>query len=318
MPTANDPFEGRTVLVTGGCGFLGSRVVERLVACGARVRVLDRLSQGPPTRLAPSVELVRCVLGQTPPEDLEAPLSGVEYVFHFAAEKHSQERPDAAAILQTNVAGTWALVEAAARAGVRKVVFASSLYACGRMTAPALREDEPSRPTTVYGISKLAGEGLLEHAWRARSLASVALRYFFVYGPGQRAGQGYRSVVWSNLQRLIRREPLVVRGDGEQTLDYVYVDDAVEAALVAMAKDVSGEVLNVGSGRGVTINRLTEMMLSLEAGGRTTSAPADETAGTSRVADIEKIGRLLGWAPKVALEEGLARTHAWLAREVVA
>jgi UDP-glucose 4-epimerase len=240
----------------------------------------------------------------------------VELLFHFAAEKH-RARHDPQHVLTANVLGTHVLLEAARRAGVRRVVFASSLFANGRMHGEPLREDECPRPTTVYGISKLAGERLLDH-FRAQGLGGVALRYFFVYGPGQEEGLGYPSVIVKNFHRLRAGEPPTVHGDGEQALDYVYVDDAVQAALLAL-RAPEGSLFNVGSGRAVRVKDLIALMGRVA--GRSLPAlalPADETHGTFRVASAQAAREGLGFEARVPLEDGLRRTWAWLTERAVA
>jgi UDP-glucose 4-epimerase len=301
-------------MVTGGCGFIGSHLVRALVERGAReVVVLDKLKYGPAEDLPASVRVVRFDLGTDSPELLQQHLEGIDCVLHLAAEKHSQEAPDPDAILTSNVIGTQALLAAVARAGVGKLVFASSLYAYGRTSAPPMVETETPRPHTVYGVSKLAGEQLIAVAAAAAGFDSVALRYFFVYGPGQQRGAGYKTVIVKNGERLLRGETPTVHGDGEQALDYVYIDDVVDATLLALESPVSGETLNVASGQALSVNRLLEM-LTTAAGAPPAkiSLPADGTAGTCRVGSGERIKRLLGWRPRVGIEEGLTRTLRWM------
>ena len=149
--------------------------------------------------------------------------------------------------------GTYQLFAAAARAGVRRVIFSSSLYAYGRMTAPPMREDEPGLPVTVYGTSKLAGERFL-HALAAKGGPTfTSLRYFFAYGPGPSRQSEYRSVVTVTVDRLLNGGRAVVHGDGLQELDYVYVGDIVEATVRALSAEVTGEVLNVCTGNGARV-----------------------------------------------------------------
>ena len=311
---------GRTALVTGGCGFIGQHLVRALLARGAaRVVVLDSQRFGDPDHLEElgrAISLVRFSLGHDPVAGLPRHLEGVDLLFHLAAEKHNASRADPQSLLASNVSGTHALLQAAAAAGVRKVVFSSSLYAHGRRHAPALREDELPRPDTVYGISKLAGEHLLRQAERESGLPWVARRYFFFYGPRQYPGIGYKSVIVHNLERLQQGLPATVRGDGRQALDYVYVDDVVEATLQAMERPVSGEVMNVGSGSATEIRTLLDLLVRVT-GGPTAllRLPADETDGTSRVADIRLARERLDFAPRVGLEDGLTRTFAWMRQE---
>ncbi len=322
MVAAEGALAGARVLVTGGCGFIGSHLVPRLAAEGAaEVVVVDSLRYGRPDvlpGLGARVRLVRHDLGVDPQADLQRALAGVSAVFHLAAEKHHTQRT-AADLLRTNVAGTSGLLEAARAAGVGKVVFASSVFAYGRMLGPPLREDEPARPATAYGMSKLLGERLLGHFARPHGPAHVALRYFFVYGPRQHVGLGYKSVIVKTYERLLRGERPTVYGDGAQALDYVYVDDAVEAALLALRAGQSGTVYNVGSGTATTVDDMVDRMMRVA--GRVLPKeylPPDETAGSCRVADLAHIGAELGWRPRVALDEGLSRTWRWMRESAAA
>jgi UDP-glucose 4-epimerase len=312
-----ESIAGAAVLVTGGCGFIGSHLVRRLLTSGAaRVVVLDSLRYGSVANLAGDaarVEIVPFVLGSDPAAGLAAPFAGIDYVFHLAAEKHSQSLDDPTAVLRSNIEGTHALFAAASAAGVRKVVFASSLYVYGRMQGPPYREDELPRPTTVYGISKLCGEHLLAHFAATRGLRGNVLRYLFVYGPRQFAGTGYRSVIVKSMERILAGEPPVIFGDGMQALDYVYVDDAVEATIAALEVPVVGEVLNIGSGQATTVKALLDTVLA--ASGRplgTVHGPPDWTAGSSRVGDVGKARALLGWSARTPLSAGLARAFEWV------
>src|SRR5262245_2344399 len=241
-------LSGRRVVVTGGAGFIGSHLVGRLVADGARVVVLDSLRCGSAANLgaaAGRVDLVRFTLGHDDPAALDAHLAGADTVFHLAAEKHQQSASRPRELLRANVEGTHDLLDAAARHGIRRVVFTSSLYAYGRMTGPPCAESDPLQPSTLYGISKVTGEQLLRLFAARHGLPSTVLRLYFIYGPRQFAGLGYKSVILQNFERILRGEPPVIHGDGTQALDYVYVADAVEALLLAATADCAGEVFNV-------------------------------------------------------------------------
>ena len=315
MIAAEGSLAGARAVVTGGCGFIGSHLVRRLLAEGAReVVVLDNLRTGTPdavARLGPAVTLRRLDLGTSPPEALAEALAGADGLFHFAAEKHHTSGT-AYDVLRTNVAGTSTLFEAARLAGVPRIVFASSVYAYGRTSGPPMREDEPAQPRTAYGISKLLGERLLAHLGQG-GRGHVALRYFFVYGPRQYPGLGYKSVIVRNYERLRRGEAATVYGDGRQALDYVYVDDAVEAAVLAFRAGRPGALYNVGSGTPTAIDDLVDRMIRIAGSAGTKEyGPADETAGTSRVADLSRIAAELGWRPRVGLDEGLAHTWRWM------
>jgi UDP-glucose 4-epimerase len=311
------PVAGRTALVTGGCGFIGSALVRALLDRGARrVIVVDDLRSGDPSqvaRIGPAVDVVRFDLGRDAPEGLAPRLEGADYLFHLAAEKRRWVEESPRTLLASNVTGTHDIVRAAAAAGVRKVIFSSSVFAYGRWQAPRMDEEEVPRPDTLYGISKLAGEHLVHHLTRVARIPSVVLRYFFVYGPGQMRGRGYRSVIVETLERLRRGERPVVYGDGRQALDYVYVGDVVDATILALESGSDEPVLNIGSGEPTVIDDLISELV--EVAGRPGARmylPADETAGTWRVARIDRARETLGWTPKTALAEGLARTFAWM------
>jgi UDP-glucose 4-epimerase len=174
-------------------------------------------------------------------------------------------------------------------------------------------ETEVPRPRTVYGVTKLAGEHVLAHLAERAGKSHVTLRYLFVYGPRQFAGMGYKSVILKNFERILRGEAPTVYGDGLQSLDYVYVDDVVNATIRAMELDLSGEPINIGSGVATTVDRLIDRMLVVSQANlpKRYEAP-DWTAGTSRVADPSKAERLLGWRATTTLDEGLERTVAWM------
>lgn len=304
-------------MVTGGAGFIGSHLVRRLVDSGVReVRVLDSLRYGDVANLgatSPGVRMTKHTLGSDDDGRLPSEMDGVDYLFHLAAEKHNQSKDSPARVIEANITGTHALLEAAADAGVRRVVFSSSLYAYGRMTGGPFVETEVPRPTTVYGMTKLAGEHLLWHFVAADRLEGTVLRYLFVYGPRQFAGQGYKSVILKSFERLQQGESPVVFGDGQQALDYVYVDDAVEATLSAMTATTSGHTLNVGSGQSTTVEDLVNRMVRVSGKSvAVTSGDADWTAGSHRVGDVSAIEKVLGWTPTTSLDEGLRSTWQWM------
>jgi UDP-glucose 4-epimerase len=311
------PVAGRHVLVTGGGGFIGSHLVDGLLARGAaRVTILDSMKYANATherQAGDRVSVVKFALGTDSAARLGEVMRGVDLLFHLAAEKHNQSLPDPQHLLAANINGTYELYEAAGQAGVKKLVFSSSLYAYGRTSGPPMVETEIPQPWTLYGISKQTGEQLAAHARKKHGLPSNVLRYFFVYGPRQFPGLGYKSVIVTNFERLRRGEAPTIFGDGKQALDYVYVDDVVDATIAAMESPLDGEVLNVGSGVATSINELTAVMIEVS-GQKVAPAfgPADWTQGSSRVGENGKIKRLLGWEPKVGLREGLDRTYRWV------
>lgn len=306
---------GSKIVVTGGCGFIGSHLVSELARRGAKqIVILDSLRYGKRENLQDGlpVQVIQHELGFGEHDELDRALAGADALFHLAAEKHNQSKDDPTRVLRSNVEGTAALYAAAGRAGVKKVVFSSSLYAYGRLSGPPMQENETPMPRTVYGTSKLAGEHLLGFFGREYGFEYVTLRYFFVYGPRQFAGTGYKSVIVKSIERLLLGQPAIVFGDGEQCLDYVFVDDAVDATCRALEARVSGELLNVGSGVGTSVRSLVETITRLVGGPAPETGPADWTQGSNRVGDVRRIADVLGWKATTPLETGLFQTLSWV------
>ncbi len=282
--------------------------------------VLDSLRYGSLANLkeqaGSSVEVIRFEIGTDDPGLLGEAASGASHLFHLAAEKHNQSIGRPCELLRANLEGMYTLIDYLAARSLKKVVFTSSLYAYGRMQPPPCWEDEALVPATVYGISKAAGEYLLNHFASKYGLSFNTLRLFFIYGPGQEPGSGYKSVIVKNFKRILSGKRPVIFGDGTQALDYVYVDDAVEALIAAMQSEICGQTFNVASGQAVSINDLVELMLKVAGSSlRPEHGPADWTAGSNRAGKREKIGRELGWSPKTSLEDGLKATFNWMRGE---
>ncbi len=298
-----------TAVVTGAAGFIGCHLCEALVAKGWRVRAIDDERTGDWARLRVPVERLHRDFAAMPPSELGDLCDGADLLFHLAAEKYNSSRATPERVLTVNVDGTQRLFEAAARAGVAKTVFTSSLYAYGALGPEPMRETDVPAPWTTYGVSKLAGEHLLRTAGHDHGMRWAVARLFFVYGPRQFAEGGYRSVILKNFERLREELPPVVNGDGEQALDYFFVSDCVDGLLKMADGSSDGHMLNLGSGRAVSINDLTELMLET-CGSELVPvhAPPDWTAGTTRFGDVTRARETLGWRASVNLPEGLART----------
>jgi UDP-glucose 4-epimerase len=312
-------LSGRRFVVTGGCGFIGGHLVDHLLRIPkTEVVVIDDCRFG--THLVPDTSgrysLVKHRLGPESDAALKECFRPDDIVVHLAAEKLHQSHEDQISLLHSNVDGTWRVLEAAGRARAARIILASSLYAHGRMSGPPLREDDLPQPATVYGITKLAGEHLLRSVRQTSGLKGLALRFFFTYGPRQYAGKGYPSVIVKNFERLAQGNPPTICGDGEQALDYIYVDDVVRALVLAAESSLDGEVLNIGSGRAVSILELTKTMQRVAG---TDFSPEfiakDFTAGSRREADVTRAREKLGFTAEVSLEKGLAATWAWLKKE---
>jgi len=296
-------------LVTGGAGFLGSALANRLAADGHQVRVVDDLSAGDSARLDERVLFTRGDVLDRP--KLWTLLQDVDCVYHLAARVLVSE-----SILypreynEVNVGGTVGVLEAMRDAGVRRLVFASSGAVYGEQAHQPVREDQYPNPRSPYAVSKLAAEHYVRAIGALWGISTVIMRIFNAYGPGQNLPSSHPPVVPQFLRQALRGGSLVVLGSGAQTRDFVYVDDVVEALVaVAATSDVDRQIVNVGSGQETCINDLAALVA--EAVGREVEvlhSPA-ESGGVSRIcADISLARRVIGYKPRVGLREGLRRT----------
>lgn len=298
------------VLVTGGAGFIGSHVAQTYRDLGHEVAIVDDLSTGRRANVPSGVRLHE--LGLTDPRlgevvERERP----EVVSHHAAQKDVRKSVDDPILdARTNVLGMIALLEACVRARVRKVVFASSggvIY--GEQEHFPADEDHPKRPVSPYGITKLAGEHLLAVYRRLHGLRWLALRYANVFGPRQDP-HGEAGVVAIFALKSLRGEGVVVNGDGEQTRDYVYVEDVVRANVAALAEEPEGAV-NIGTGVETSVNEIARQV-GAAAGSKLPPRHAPPRPGEQRrsVLDVRRARSLLGWEPTFSLAEGVRRTVA--------
>ena len=299
-------------LVTGGAGFIGSNLVRGLLGSDHEVVVLDDLSSGFRSNLSGFSE-VRLVEGDVRDRGAVAEaMSGAEVVFHLAASvgnKRSIDNPVDDA--EVNVIGTLNVLEAARRAGVRKIVASSSAGIFGELTTLPIREDHPVEPDSPYGCSKLCMEKECLAYAKLYEIESVCLRYFNVYGPNQRF-DAYGNVIPIFVFQMLRDETLTVFGDGEQTRDFVAVEDVVQANLLAAsAAGVSG-AFNIASASRITINRLVEL-IGNAAGIEPRVIHGPKRPGDVRhsLADISAARSAFGFEPRVGLEEGLRNYVEW-------
>ena len=302
-------------LVTGGAGFIGSNLAERLLGDGVQVRVLDNLTTGFLENLKPFLGDIDFKQGDVRDLDtLQEIMVGVEVVFHQAAVvsvPKSVEDPIETAMV--NDLGTLHVLEAARRAGVRRVVFASSCAVYGDLPQLPKGEDVETRLLSPYAASKLHGE---THAFLygdLYGLETVCLRYFNVYGPKQDPTSPYSGVISIFMDRAVRGELPTIFGDGEQYRDFVYVADVVQANLLAAYRDnIAGAIINVGTGSSVTVNSLWEN-ISQFSGVEGEPERAEERLGDIResVADISRARELLDYEPHYSFKEGLELTWEW-------
>ena len=289
--------------VTGGAGFIGSAVVDALVARGDDVTIVDNLSSGKGENLNPSARFVEA--------DIRDPLElAADVVFHLAAQADvstSVARPDFDAAV--NVVGTVHVLEAARACGAQ-VVFSSTGGAIyGECTRPA-REDDPRQPLSPYGVAKLSAEEYLATWNRLHAAKHVSLRFGNVYGPRQDSGlEG--GVVAIFLERMARGEPTTIFGDGAQERDFVYVEDVAQAVLAAAGNE--GGVYNVGSGEATSIAAMHELCRRVAGDGREPEYAPPRPGDLKRsVLDPSRAADELGWVPETPLEDGLRRTWDWL------
>ena len=295
------------VLITGGAGFIGSHLAPTLQN-RASVRILDNLRTGDRRRLEGcAVEFVNASVLDT--AALRGAMSGVDLVFHLAAMVGVQESMDnPRGCIETNVIGTLNVLEAAADAGVRKLVFASSAAIYGDEPPVPTAETAPPSPKSPYAMSKLDGEYLCEMFRREERLKTATLRFFNVFGPGQDPTSPYAAAVPTFLRRAMSGEDVTIFGDGEQTRDFVYVRDIVAGLLfVAENSDLTG-AYNCGYGHQTTINEIATRILALtQSQSRLVHLPARPGDVRHSCASTERL-QAAGWRPVGGLEEGLRET----------
>ncbi len=305
-------------LVTGGAGFIGSHIVERLVERGHEVRVLDNLSEGRRENLASVWDRIEFLEGDLRDwECVRRAVRDVEYVLHQAALRSvPRSVEDPVTTTAVNVLGTVTLLHAAREAGVRRVVFASSSSVYGEVSELPLRESQPPRPISPYAVSKLAGEYYCSVFTRLYGLETVSLRYFNVFGPRQDPRSEYAAVIARFILAALRGEPLDIHGDGQQSRDFTYVENVVEATLrAAIQPGIAGEVFNVGCGRRYSVLDVKahlERILGRSLPARYTPPRKGDVRHTQ--ADMGKAEQKLGYRPQVSFEEGLRRTVEFFAQ----
>lgn len=301
-------------LVTGGAGFIGSHLVERLLSEGVKVVAVDDFSTGRPENIRPFIKNPRFRFHRSDIADAKAlrPMfKGVDWVFHLAARADivpSIQKPGE--YFKSNVDGTFAVLEAARFQGVKRFLYAASSSCYGIPDRTPTPETAPIRPQYPYALTKWIGEQTALHWGRVYKLPVVSLRLFNVYGPRSRTSGAYGAVFGVFLAQKINGKPLTVVGDGTQSRDFTYVSDVTRAFALAARSAVRGEVFNVGSGKPRSVNQLAELL-----GGNRVAIPKRPGEPDRTHADIRKIGKKLGWFPEVPFEKGveslLLRIEDW-------
>ncbi|HEX8136012.1 MAG TPA: SDR family oxidoreductase [Pyrinomonadaceae bacterium] len=291
-------------LVTGGAGFIGSHLVERLLKDGHRVTVLDNFSTGSPDKLAHlhgQTGLEVCGADVADYDQIKARFEGVDWVFHLAALADivpSIQRP--LDYHRANVDGTIAVLEAARAAGARRFLYTASSSCYGIPDQYPTPESAAIRPEYPYALTKYLGEQYTLHWQKVYKLPCVSLRLFNVYGPRSRTSGTYGAVFGVFLAQKLAGKPYTVVGDGQQTRDFTFVTDVVDAFVRAAQSEVEGEIFNVGSDNTYSVNSLVKLL-----GGEVVHLPKRPGEPDCTHADISKISRMLGWRPRVSFEEGV-------------
>jgi len=304
----------RTVLVTGGAGFIGSHLVTELRRRGHAVRVADDLSSGKRGNLAhvDGVDLREGTIAD--PGFCQAVMQGVDYVLHQGAiPSVPRSVKDPVSSNTANIDGTLNVLVAARDAGVKRVVFAGSSSVYGDKVELPKREDMLPEPLSPYALQKLAGEQYLRMFTRLHGLETVTIRYFNVFGPRQDPGSPYSGVISLFIRALLDGRAPHIHGDGGQTRDFTYVANVVDGVLRAVeASGASGEVINLAVGGRISLNQLFDVLQGIIGTSLTpTYGPSREGDVRDSQADIVKAERLLGYRPTVSFEDGLRHTVEW-------
>jgi UDP-glucose 4-epimerase len=308
------------ILVTGGAGFIGSHMVDRLLANGHEVVVIDNLATGLRENVPANAHFVQGDVSQI--EDMERAFAGgLDAVFHIAGQVSLiQSYTNPTIDLRTNVMGTLNVLTTCVAHRVPRLIYASSMTVYGSDVPLPTPEDSPCEPASFYGITKYAGERYV-HVMAARRdldfpLKITAFRMYNVYGPRQALDNPYQGVLGIFLGNLLRNEPITIFGDGEQSRDFVYVGDIVDGWVGALGNPASyGKSINLGSGKRLSINCLADAVLSafqrMRRDYRVNYAPGRSGEQRHVEADNTRAHELLGWQPRVSFEAGLAETLKW-------
>jgi nucleoside-diphosphate-sugar epimerase len=302
-------------LVTGGAGFIGSHIVKRLVDRGERVRVIDNLSTGNINRLSSvrsSIDYIEADLADA--QVCDRIVDGVAYVLHQAAIPSVQRSiRDPIASHRANVTATLNLLESCRARGVARMIYAASSSAYGNTAVLPKQEEMPANPQSPYALQKFVGERYARMYYDLLGLDTVSLRYFNVFGPNQDPYSEYSAVIPKFIDRLLKGTSVTIFGDGEQSRDFTYVDNVVEANLLALtAKNAAGHVFNIGYGTRMSLNQLVaslERIIGCKA--RVEYQPARLGDVRDSQADISRARCQLNYLPQISIEDGLAKTVDW-------
>jgi len=300
------------ILVTGGAGFIGSHLVDRLIKENHKVIVIDNLTTGKEENINPQAEFYNLDIYDF--EKIKPLFEKIDFVFHLAAiPQILVSIKDPVGTSKVNILGTINVFKAAIEAKVKRVIFASSSSVYGNQEKLPLKENMRPNPVNPYALQKLVGEQFAKLFTKLYGIPIISLRYFNVYGPRININSDYSSVIGKFLKQKAEGKPLTIFGNGEQTRDFCYIDDVVDATIKAMKskKLKGGEVINIGSGKSYSINYLADLI----GGKRKYLAPREGDVKHTQ-ADITLAKKLLTWQPKVSFEEGLRRVKEWFKKKI--
>jgi len=305
-----------TIFVTGGAGFIGSHVVEQLLAAGSRVRILDNFSTGHLRNLPPGIEDSICIGDCTNKDWVFEKLKGCDGVIHLAATPNVQKSlDDPPAILRNNMMATACVLEAARRLNIRRVVLASSASLYGADVTPPHHEEMTPSPANPYAVAKYTDEALARVYSQIFGVDTVCLRFFNVYGPRQDPSSPYSGVISIFCRRMLAGQAPVIFGDGLQSRDFIYVGDIARACIAAALSErtFGGSVVNAGTGKPTNLRELVEALNEILG---TDLQPQFDAARKGEVrhscADVERARELLEFSASEAFRDGLAKTVEWM------
>jgi UDP-glucose 4-epimerase len=298
----------KTVLFTGGAGFIGSHVIPLLLERDYRIRIMDNMFRGDRDKMA---ELVAGGNVELIDQDVryggsvQRAIRGCESVIHFAAVSINKSVADSDESMDINMIGNHNVFAAAADEGVRRLVFASSASVYGDPEKLPMHEDDPLHPLTPYCISKRAGEDLLGFYQRSKGLNWIALRFFNVYGPGQKTTAYYTSVINHFVNRLRNGQPPVIDGRGEQSMDFIHVHDIATSVIAALEAETGNVPINIGTGIDTSVADLARILIEAVGVDVEPRFNPRDVLVSRRAADITRAREVLGWQPTIEVKDGM-------------
>ena len=310
-------LKDKNIFVTGAAGFIGSHLINELIKNHRPKKIIavDHLKYGSIKNINQDKRLIflNKDIRKLSKNFLKTHLKEIDYVFHLAAEKHNQSLDFPEKIFDTNFTATFKLFEIASKCQVRKIIFTSSLYVYKKSKISAMKENDLIKGNTLYGLSKITGEKILELLHKKYGVEYNIARLFFTYGKNQYSGMGYKSVIIKNFENIINGKNPIIFGDGSQILDYVYVGDVINGLLKLALTKKSGLAVNLASGRKNSIKELTNLMLKVSKSDLSIKyLPPDKTFNTIRFANISLAEKEINWRPRINLSDGLKNLYEWL------